>query len=125
MGRKKTGAIPTVPPKEKEKMVIDMNRVARAKAYHNPGFRTGKHMSQKDRPRKKDWRREYERQTDRWSDKDPGPFFLCRKYRFRYFPALRDKPEYQQSLPLKGNRRSHIFSWDNSLDRGFSVTERI
>lgn len=79
MGRKKTGAIPTVPPKEKEKMVIDMNRVARAKAYHNPGFRTGKHMSQKDRPRKKDWRREYERQTDRWSDKDPGPFFLFGK----------------------------------------------
>ena len=61
MGRKKTGAIPTVPPREKEKMVIDMNRVARAKAYHNPGFRTGRHMSQKDRPRKKDWKREYER----------------------------------------------------------------
>ena len=56
MGRKKTGAIPTVPPREKEKMVIDMNRVARAKAYHSPGFRTGRHMSQKDRPRKKDWK---------------------------------------------------------------------
>ena len=72
MGRKKTGAIPTVPPREKEKMVIDMNRVARAKAYHNPGFRTGRHMSQKDRPRKKDWKREYERKSGQWSDRNPG-----------------------------------------------------
>ena len=75
MGRKKTGAIPTVPPREKEKMVIDMNRVARAKAYHNPGFRTGRHMSQKDRPRKKDWKREYERKSGQWSDRNPGPIF--------------------------------------------------
>lgn len=76
MGRKKTGAIPTVPPREKEKMVIDMNRVARAKAYHNPGFRTGRHMSQKDRPRKKDWKREYERKSGQWSDRNPGPIFF-------------------------------------------------
>ena len=76
MGRKKTGAIPTVPPREKEKMVIDMNRVARAKAYHNPGFRTGRHMSQKDRPRKKDWKRENERKSGQWSDRNPGPIFL-------------------------------------------------
>ena len=75
MGRKKTGAIPTVPPREKEKMVIDMNRVARAKAYHSPGFRTGRHMSQKDRPRKKDWKREYERKSGQWGDRNPGPIF--------------------------------------------------
>ncbi|MEE0745422.1 MAG: hypothetical protein UIL73_02930 [Anaerovoracaceae bacterium] len=81
MGRKKTGAIPTVPPREKEKMVIDMNRVARAKAYHSPGFRTGRHMSQKDRPRKKDWKREYERKSGQWGDRNPGPIFFIGRIR--------------------------------------------
>lgn len=61
MGRKKTGAIPTVQPKEKQKMVIDMTKIELAKAYHVPGFRTGKHMTEKDRPRKKNWKNEYER----------------------------------------------------------------
>ena len=61
MGRKKTGAMPTAAPKQKQKMIIDMTRVELAKAYQVPGFRTGKHMTAKDRPRKKDWKREYER----------------------------------------------------------------
>lgn len=48
MGKKKTGAMPTSAPKQKKKQA--------------PGFRTGKHMTAKDRPRKKDWKREYEKE---------------------------------------------------------------
>ena len=62
MGKKKTGAMPTSAPKKKKKMVIDMTKVELAKAYQTPGFRTGKHMTAKDRPRKKDWKREYEKE---------------------------------------------------------------
>ena len=62
MGTKKTGAMPTSAPEQKKKMVIDMTKVERAKAYQAPGFRTGKHMTVKDRPRKKDWKREYEKE---------------------------------------------------------------
>lgn len=49
MGKKKTGAMPTSAPKQKKKMVIDMTKVELAKAYQAPGFRTGKHMTAKDR----------------------------------------------------------------------------
>ena len=59
MGRKKTGAIPTAPSKQPQKMVIDMTKAELAKAYHVPGFRTGRHMTDKDRPRKKNWKKEY------------------------------------------------------------------
>ena len=62
MGKKKTGAMPTSAPKQKKKMVIDMTKVELAKVYQAPGFRTGKHMTAKDRPRKKDWKREYEKE---------------------------------------------------------------
>ena len=62
MGKKKTGAMPTSAPKQKKKMVIDMTKVELAKAYQAPGFRTGKHMTAKDRPRKKEWKREYEKE---------------------------------------------------------------
>ena len=62
MGKKKTGAMPTSAPKQKKKMVIDMTKVELAKAYRAPGFRTGKHITAKDRPRKKDWKREYEKE---------------------------------------------------------------
>lgn len=61
MGRKKTGAMPVHVPKAEKKMTIDMTKVELAKAYQVPGFRTGKHITEKDRPRKKDWKREYER----------------------------------------------------------------
>lgn len=54
--------MPTSAPKQKKKMVIDMTKVELAKAYQTPGFRTGKHMTAKDRPRKKDWKREYEKE---------------------------------------------------------------
>ena len=62
MGKKKTGAMPTSAPKQKKKMVIDTTKVELAKAYRAPGFRTGKHITAKDRPRKKDWKREYEKE---------------------------------------------------------------
>ena len=76
MGRKKTGAIPTVQPKEKQKMVIDMTKIELAKSYHVPGFRSGKHMTEKDRPRKKNWKKEYERGkgSDLYGDYKKEPF---------------------------------------------------
>ena len=76
MGKKKTGAIPTVQPKEKKKMVINMTKVELAKAYQVPGFRTGKHMTDKDRPRKKNWKKEYEREkrSDLYGNYQKGLF---------------------------------------------------
>ena len=87
MGKKKTGAMPTSAPKQKKKMVIDMTKMELAKAYQAPGFRTGKHMTAKDRPRKKDWKREYEKEkgSGRFSggsskgggsDDQTGSFFI-------------------------------------------------
>lgn len=61
MSRKKKKSIPVAPPKEEKKLVIDMNRVNLRKQHEVPAFRTGRHMTEKDRPRKKDWKREYER----------------------------------------------------------------
>ena len=61
MSRKKTGSVPVAPPKKEKKMVIDMNAMNLKKEHTVPGFRTGGHMTEKDRPRKKDWKREYER----------------------------------------------------------------
>lgn len=82
MGRKKTGAIPTAQPKEKQKMVIDMTKIELAKAYHVPGFRTGKHMTEKDKPRKKNWKKEYERGkgSDLYGDYRKDPFFVSRNF---------------------------------------------
>ena len=58
MSRKK-GKTYAVAPKQKEQVqVIDMNDMNRKKAYHPVTFRTGRHMIEKDRPRKKDWKRE-------------------------------------------------------------------
>lgn len=34
-------------------LVIDQNKLNRQKAYHSVDFRVGKHMTYKDRPRKK------------------------------------------------------------------------
>ncbi len=76
MSRKKKGSVPVAPPKpqgtssasQEKKMVIDMNTMNLKKEHAVPGFRTGKHMTEKDRPRKKDWKREYER------GKEPGRY---------------------------------------------------
>ena len=81
MGRKKTGAVPVVQPSEKKKMTIDMNEVNRKKAYTAPAFRTGRYMTEKDRPRKKNWKREYERGSHGYGrdDNPGGPFFMSEK----------------------------------------------
>lgn len=79
MGKRKTGAIPTAAPEKKTAMRIDMTRAELAKAYHVPGFRTGKHMTEKDRPRKKNWKREYEAEKRESSQDRDDRFdsFLC------------------------------------------------
>ena len=74
MSRKRKKSVPTAPPKQEQKMVIDMTKVELAKAYQVPGFRTGKHQTEKDRPRKKNWKREYERSRE--------------QERFKHNPAL-------------------------------------
>lgn len=77
MSKKRRKAVPTTPPKQEKKMVINMTEVELAKAYQVPGFRTGRYMTEKDRPRKKNWKREYERGRDREriiSDMDPVLF---------------------------------------------------
>ncbi len=68
MSKKKKGSIPVAPPKQEKKMVIDMNRMNLKKEHIIPAFRTGAHQTIKDRPRKKDWKREYER------SKEPGRY---------------------------------------------------
>ena len=74
MSKKKKRSVPVAPPKQEKKMVIDMNRMNRKKEYTVPSFRTGKHMTAKDRPRKKDWKREYEkgREPNRYRRNDIG-----------------------------------------------------
>ena len=49
-------------------MVIDMNAMNLKKEHAVPGFRTGRHMTEKDRPRKKDWKRE------NYKSKEPGRY---------------------------------------------------
>ena len=68
MSKKKKGSVPVAPPKQEKKMVIDMNAINLKKEHTVPGFRTGKHMTEKDRPRKKDWKREY------YKSKEPGRY---------------------------------------------------
>lgn len=80
MSRKKRRSVPVAPPKQEKKMVIDMNKANRAKAYQVASFRTGGHMTEKDRPRKKDWKREYERGKESGKYKDYGTdsFYIYR-----------------------------------------------
>ena len=76
MSRKKKRSVPVASPKpqgtsfasQEKKMVIDMNAMNLKKEHAVPGFRTGAHQTIKDRPRKKDWKREYER------GKEPGGY---------------------------------------------------
>ena len=68
MSKKKKRSVPVAPPKQEKKMVIDMNAINLKKEHTVPGFRTGRHMTEKDRPRKKDWKREYEK------SKEPGRY---------------------------------------------------
>ena len=80
MNKKRKKSVPTAPPKQEKKMVIDMRKVELAKAYQVPGFRTGKHQTEKDRPRKKDWKREYERgKGSGASCNDTDPFLFYQR----------------------------------------------
>ena len=79
MSKKKKQSVPVAPPKQEKKMVIDMNAMNLKKEHAVPGFKTGRHMTGKDRPRKKDWKREYERgkEPGRYnSDTRPGSFVI-------------------------------------------------
>ena len=68
MSKKKKRSVPVAPPKQEKKMVIDMNAMNLKKEHVVPGFRTGRYMTEKDRPRKKDWKREY------YKSKEPGRY---------------------------------------------------
>ena len=59
-------------------MVIDMNSMNLKKEHAVPDFRTGGHMTEKDRPRKKDWKREYykSKELGRYSDTNTGSFIV-------------------------------------------------
>lgn len=78
MSKRRKRSVPVAPPKQEKKMVIDMNEVNRKMQHTVPSFRTGKHITDKDRPRKKNWKREYEkdRESGRYNDTDPGSFLL-------------------------------------------------
>ena len=61
-------------------MFIDVNVMNLKKEHVVPGFRTGRYMTEKDRPRKKDWKREYEKSKEpgRYnSDTNTGSYFIC------------------------------------------------
>lgn len=68
MSKKRKRSVPVAPPKQEKKMVINMNAMNLKKEHSVPSFRTGAHQTTKDRPRKKDWKREYER------NKEPGRY---------------------------------------------------
>ncbi|MGN0362904.1 MAG: hypothetical protein ACI4ET_08695 [Bilifractor sp.] len=80
MSKKKKRSVPVAPPKQEKKMVIDMNAINLKKEHTVPGFRIGRHMTEKDRPRKKDWKREYYKgkESERYnSDTNTGSYFIC------------------------------------------------
>ena len=68
MSKKKKRSVPVAPPKQERKMFIDVNVMNLKKEHVVPGFRTGRYMTEKDRPRKKDWKREY------YNSKEPGRY---------------------------------------------------
>ena len=78
MSKKKKRSVPVAPPKQEKKMLIDMNAMNLKKEHAIPGFRTGKHMTDKDRPRKKDWKRDYykSKESGRYDDIRSGSFVI-------------------------------------------------
>ena len=68
MSKKKKRSVPVAPPKQERKMFIDVNVMNLKKEHVVPGFRTGRYMTEKDRQRKKDWKREY------YKSKEPGRY---------------------------------------------------
>ena len=80
MTKRKKRSVPVARPKQERKLLIDMNRMNLKKEHTVPAFRTGAHQTIKDRPRKKDWKREYERGKGPGKyrdDMDPGSFVLA------------------------------------------------
>lgn len=55
MSKRRKKPVPTVQPAKEKGMVINMNRINLAKERPDVSFRTGRHMTEKDRPRKKKW----------------------------------------------------------------------
>lgn len=80
MSKKRKKSVPVPQPKQEKKMVINMNEMNLKKQHMTAGFRTGKFMTEKDRPRKKDWKREYERGkgSGKYGKYGTGPFFTAR-----------------------------------------------
>lgn len=58
MGKKRKKSVPVSVPKAAAPMVIDMNRLNLKKQHEVPAFKTGGHITEKDRPRKKNWKKE-------------------------------------------------------------------
>ena len=101
MSKKKKRSVPVAPPKQEKKMVIDMNAMNLKKEHTVPGFRTGRHMTTKDRPRKKDWKREYERAKEpgRYRDNSGSGSFNI------HFLFLAEREDSNYNKSAKGNRR--------------------
>lgn len=59
MAKKRKKSVPVERREEGHVLTIDMNRHNLKMQYMVPGFRTGGHMTEKDRPRKKNWKKEY------------------------------------------------------------------
>lgn len=53
MSKKKKKLYTTQRKETNAPLVIDQNKLNRQKVYHSVDFRTGKYMTQKDRPRKR------------------------------------------------------------------------
>ena len=55
MSKKKKKSVPVTPKKQEKGYVINMNEINLKKARHEVSFKTGRYMTEKDRPRKKRW----------------------------------------------------------------------
>ena len=61
MGKKRKKSVPVIHKQQEKGLVINMNEINLKKQYIDVSFKTGGFITEKDRPRKKDWKREYER----------------------------------------------------------------
>ena len=62
MGKKKKKLYIIQHKEAKAPLVIDQNKLNRQKAYHSIDFRTGKYMTDKDRPRKRYYARDIDKE---------------------------------------------------------------
>ena len=75
MSKKKKRSVPVAPPKQERKMFIDVNVMNLKKEHVVPGFRTGRYMTEKDRPRKKDYSKSKEPGRSN-SDTNTGSYYI-------------------------------------------------